>query len=684
MSEDSTLVLVQPQDSIDEVAERVHQTGVKQAQLLIPADTATLRNRYAMADLRRQLAQDGISISVISSDDHVLQAARQGGIDTLRIEGTQVSGPLVAGQSRRKAAARPTANNMSFLMGLLSAGSGERLDRPSPRITRPIHTEAKPASDLAAEAATLQQLDSAQTTDRYAALSAEDAELYSSYDDLSDAIQSEAAKPRSEPRQRPAEDSSETSAATREGTRELERSRGSRATEDMRSSRRAVADEVAAERTASRRSRRRPIQLGESAAAPRRDMGFLVPLLLLLALLAALAFGAYWLFSSRAAVTIYPPEARVREEPITDEVIPYNANPGTDSGVIQAIPVQAETTYTVNGQVLNQVVSPTNRARGTITLLNTIGQAIGLPEGTEFIGRNAQGADVRFALDTPTTIPAATTSSSLTGSSTTYGQIQVAVTARSPGAASNVPENSVYRILIPGLQLLDCASSNPVCRNEALSGGSDEPQWIVTEGDVNRLLQEALTGLYNAGVQQLRSQTDNVNTVIDATTITPNDKTLGLPENYEPPIISPALGQPSDPVTHAFSMTVRTRFNALATPANNLVQKQLETVVQQHFAQRTPPMCAGAAGQQPRIEYSWDGNSLKINGAMICTPQAGFADSTRLRVREALRGKSREEAIAALQALQNEGLIGNFEIPSDVRSMPGFDIMLNVNFANGQ
>ncbi len=135
---------------------------------------------------------------------------------------------------------------------------------------------------------------------------------------------------------------------------------------------------------------------------------------------------------------------------------------------------------------------------------------------------------------------------------------------------------------------------------------------------------------------------------------------------------------------HAAFVASAARFNALATPANNLVQKQLETVVQQHFVQRTPPMCAGAAGQQPRIDYSWDGTSLKINGAMICTPQAGFAESTRLRVREALRGKSREEAVAALQALQNEGLIGNFEIPDDVQSMPGFDIMLNINFANGQ
>ena len=411
-------------------------------------------------------------------------------------------------------------------------------------------------------------------------------------------------------------------------------------------------------------------------------MGFMLPLLLLLALLAALAFGAYWLYSSRAAVTIYPPEARTREEPITDEVIPYNADPGADPGVVQAIPVQAETTYSVSGQVANQVVSPTNRARGTVTLVNTIGQAINLPEGTEFIARNPQGAEVRFAIDAPTTLPGATTAASLTGTSTTYGQIQVAVTARSAGAASNVPENSVFSILIPGQQLLDCSSSNPICRNEALAGGSDEPQWIVTEADIDRVLQEALTGLYNAGVQQLRSKTDNVNTVIDATTITPNDQALGLPENYEPPIVSPAIGQPTDPTTQAFSMTIKTRFSALATPADNLVKKQLETVVQQHFAQRTPPFCAGAAGQQPRIDYTWDGNSLKVNGAMICTPQTGFSESTRLRVREALRGKTHDEAIAALQALQSEGLIGNFELPDGTQPMPSFEILLNVNFAD--
>lgn len=686
MSEDSQLVLVQPNDSIDTVAERVLETGAKHVQLLVPADTFALRNRHSMADLRRQLSQEGVSISVISSGEHILQAARQSGIETLSVEGAQINGPLVTSQSRRKPPPHPAADNMSFLMGLLTTGSGERLDRPSPRprITRPIETQSPPVSRLSAEEAALDQLDSGRIPDRYSSLSAEDAELYSSYDDLSDAIQEEAARPRPEPRQRPAEPVAETGITRPAGrVREsVQSSRSARATEEIR--RRRFGDEVASERTSSRRGRRVPVQLGEGAAPrQRRDMGFLLPLLLLIALLAAVALGVYWFFSSRAAVTIYPPEARVREVPITDVVIPYNAAPGNDSAVIQGLPVQAEASYTVSGQVASQVVSPSGRARGTVTLINTVGQAITMPEGTEFIARNAAGADVRFAIDSPATLPGASTTSSLTGSSTSYGQVQVAVTARSPGATSNAPENSVYQILLPGQQLLDCRSSNPICRNDALSGGNDEPQWVVTEADVNRLLPDALTGLYNVGVQQLRAQTDNVKTVIDANTLSPSDQSLGLPESYEPPLISPAIGQPADAATRAFSMTVKTRFSALATPANMLVQQQMPAVIERFFAQGTPATCTEAEGKQARIDtINWDGASLKVSGAVICSPRGGFSENTRLRVREALRGKSREEAMAALQALKDEGLIGAFDLPGDVQQMPPFDILLNVNFAD--
>jgi kynureninase len=47
-------------------------------------------------------------------------------------------------------------------------------------------------------------------------------------------------------------------------------------------------------------------------------------------------------------------------------------------------------------------------------------------------------------------------------------------------------------------------------------------------------------------------------------------------------------------------------------------------------------------------------------------------------VREAVRGKSRAEADAALQALQAQGVIGDYSLPEGVRQLPRFDWQLSI------
>jgi hypothetical protein len=410
----------------------------------------------------------------------------------------------------------------------------------------------------------------------------------------------------------------------------------------------------------------------------------LTTLIIAIVILVAVGIGAMWLLSMRVSVTVYAPPARVREVPITNEVVPYDPAPSsTAQGVIQAAPVTAEAEYVVTDTVASQAVSPTGRAHGTITIINTIEQALTLPEGTEFVGTNPQGGEARLVIDAPQTVPGAVTTSSATGRSTTYGQAQIAVTARSPGAASNVSENGIKQILLPGQNLIACNSSNFICQNSPIEGGTDEPQWIVTQADFERVLGDALTGLYNAGILSLRAQTEPESTVIDPTTINPDDKALGQPENYEPPVVTPPIGQPADPATHAFSVTVRTRFNALAVPTNKLIQQQLATVAPAYFEQRNPSLCQSNEVPAPRIDQTtWDGVSLKISGAMICTPRGGISPEVRLQVRDALRNKSRAEAEAALNELQQQGLIGSYELPPDVSQMPPLDALLDVRFVD--
>jgi hypothetical protein len=566
---------------------------------------------------------------------------------------------------------------MSFLMGMLGNPPAAQVRRTQPL---PEATPARTRTVIApADADFLERLDRGETGP-YDAVSPADAEIYAAYDDLADTLQREGPVRRDTGRSGRAPDPS--GAARQPADRPAEReARPRRETARQRVAARAQGPGQPS--PAPRVTRRRVAEQQPAVVpVPRRSSGLLSALVVALVVVVAVVVGALWLLSTRVSVTVYAPEARVHEVPIADEVIPYDPNPQpASSAVVQAAPVTAEATYTVTGQVANQAISPTGRAHGVVTIVNTIEQALTLPEGTEFVGTNAQGAEVRLAIDAPQTIPGATTTASISGRTTTYGQAQVAVTARSPGAASNVPQNGIKQILLPGQNLITCGSSNFICQNEPIEGGTDEPQWIVSEADVQRVLGDALTGLYNAGVLSLREQTAGGSSVIDPSTINPDDKMLGQPENYEPPLVTPAIGQPADPNTRQFTVTVRTRFNALAVPSERLLLQQLATVTPAHFAQRNPPLCAASEVPAPRIDQAiWDGVSLKVSGSMVCTPQAGIAPEVRLQVRDALRGKSRAEAVAALDQLQQQGLIGSYSLPADATQMPPFDPLLDINF----
>jgi hypothetical protein len=56
----------------------------------------------------------------------------------------------------------------------------------------------------------------------------------------------------------------------------------------------------------------------------------------------------------------------------------------------------------------------------------------------------------------------------------------------------------------------------------------------------------------------------------------------------------------------------------------------------------------------------------------------GLDDATLAQVRQAVLGKPRAEAEAALQVLVDQGLIGSFTLPENVTSMPMFDWQLTV------
>jgi hypothetical protein len=690
---ESTLVPVAPDDTVDSILRNIRSTGAASVELLVPDDTAALQAPRGFERLRQALDAGRVELLVISSDEQTIAAARRNQIATVVVQGVRV---------------RPSAPSAT--------------DRASSRYT----TQMLPAIPIdvdaridARDAAFLDALDQVPAREQYADLSEEDAELYDVIDDLPDDLAqadtygrrrsgdtatlhddelfadeldslSDSSYAETVVGRAPARDDRARGGTGRRYTAadmdmddEPARTRGGR-TASKRSG--AVARRDSGARGASR-ARATPAgrQYDDAdtyPAAARSLPAWLLALALAGLIVIALAF---WLLSSRVTVAVSLPAVSASERPFTNEVIPLvSGDTGATGTAVQAVPATADAEATVEGRVESETLAPTSSAKGQITIINTIGSAVPIPRGAEFIGKNDKGQEVRLTLDADVTVPGATTTTSLTGTSTNYGQISVNVTARSPGAASNVPDNTITQLLIPGQQPIVSQNSNFIFQHGAITGGSDQAQRIVTENEVQGVLQEALTQLYNNGLQQLSAQIDASKSDIDPATISPSAAELGDPTHYELVSVEPAIGQPVDPTNPVFKVMVRARFAALATPSGKPVQDQLGTVVRDYFQQRDSAACkAGEIPSQDVTAWRWDGEKLTIDGTFKCTPNAGLVPGTEEKVRDAVRGQSREAADAGLQRLQQQGLIGGYTLPPDRSSFPRFGWLIGVQAGAG-
>ena len=400
-------------------------------------------------------------------------------------------------------------------------------------------------------------------------------------------------------------------------------------------------------------------------------------------LVVALAL-ALWFLSSRATITVALPATAASEHPFQNEIIPLAPIGENASPAVQAIPVTAEAEASASGRVEQETLSPAGTAKGQVTIINTIESAVPIPQGAEFVAKNAKGEEVRFMLDADAVVPPATTTSSATGRSTTYGQIVVGLTARSPGSASNVDANSITQLLIRGQQPIVSQNSNFIFQNAAIGGGSEQPQRIVTQADVQAVLGSALTSLYNTGIQQLRAKIDETKVAIDATTMTPSAADLSDSNSYPPPVVEPPIGQPVDPANPVFRVTVRVRFDALATPSGKSVADQLGTVVRDYFQARTDSPCKAGEIPAQRVDATrWDGEKLAIDGVLTCQPPKVLPPEALGKVKDAIRGQSRDAAEAGLQQLQQQGVIGQYQLP-DKGSFSRFDWLITVQVAEPQ
>ena len=644
----SDLVIVLPDDDVASVAEKIRASGARDVQLLIDDAAGALQSADAFAQLGEVATRGGVRITVISADAQTLAAAQAAQFDVIGIDGAIAEAPVESEQ---------------FVTQVL----------PRAELETPVAPRSVNDADF------LDELNGLPGDDDFARFDADDLA-----DDFPESLPDDPYYPDDDldegyatPRRRPLghiEDVTPTSVRMRDPLVE------------PRPRRPAPIARPAPERAPAGRgraavpARARGLYEDEDEVAPRRQ-GVVLPIFAGVVL--ALALTGLYFFLNRPIVYAWPPAGEVKTTNYDNLVIPISASPSADGSAVQAVPISAPAEVTVVGQASKQL-SPAETARGTVLIINALPNPIDLPADTQFIATNATGQQVSFLIDAPATVPPAIYSQSQFGNSTQFGNIEVAISARSPGSASNVGDNSVTQLVVPGQPPIQSGDQVSM-QNAAIGGGSEAEIYIVSQGDVTNTLNQALEQLYGEGIASLQRQPVTGGFALDQATINPGPQVLGDPANYQVAALDPPLGQPvADQNNPVFNLTLRSTFNALATPPDKGLESQLQSVFGTVLFQQNNGQCRDGEDFAPILNgYNWNGNELKASGASVCTPRGALSSGALAQVRAAVVGQSAANARIALDQLVQNGVIGGYQLPDDVADFPSFSPMVQVERGSG-
>ncbi|NTU80868.1 MAG: hypothetical protein HGA45_16060, partial [Chloroflexales bacterium] len=426
--------------------------------------------------------------------------------------------------------------------------------------------------------------------------------------------------------------------------------------------------------------RGRPEPGGARVEAPPRPARSTWPLIAL-ALLALLLIGGALLWGSRVAVVVTPPVRPDTVEPISSLPVPITAPGSAVTTAVEAKTIRSEVAFSSEGQVTQTTLTPSGSAGGTLTIFNSTQQAITLPAGTEFIAVKADGQEVPFVSTADVLVPGATTSDTGAQVITSRGQASIPVAARSPGSASNVEANTVRRVAPLGGAPFNVDTGGFIVQHAPLTGGSEEEVRIVKDSDAQALLAPALEGLDAEARRQLDALARADGLALDLTTIVPRRADLEQLEGFEY-TVQPPVGQTLDPANPRFTLTVQASYSGLGIAPDQPLAEQLGPVLTEQLLQ-AGRIVAGDCRAPAVTNWRWDGESLLVDGQIApdtkspgCT--GGLDEATLAQVRDAVRGKTRAEAQAALDALVAQGLIGTYTLP-DVQRLPEWDWQIQVS-----
>lgn len=713
VADESALVLVLPDDDVETIIAKVQHSGATTVQLLVPDGTTVLHNPHSIEQLRRSAESSAIDLLVITSDEQTLDAARLGQIETVGVSGTRVTLPadLPRGNGGAETLVEPVPvppaeaqpepahhapvvepSDDDDIFAALDELSDTMNQAPPRGASREEYdafaAELDEWGDVSSGRSTPARSEQGEEYDVLAAELDEWGDLAAGHAPSATAEQPERAALPPRPRIR-AEDIELTE-------EEKQRASGMRGTGRRARGKSAWGSAAPTER----RGDEDEYDLG--AAAPRRSrrswLIIALPILLIVLLVTIVILllfggdnaadaaersgplGGLLALGNQATVVVQLPVPPAEEQPFETQsifLIPPTAE--ATGTAVQAEPLSVAAEYAASGQVTEETQAPASTARGTVTIYSQNTQPITLPQGTEFLGVNPQGQEVRFTSDAPVTIPPATTARQGAQIITTLGQAQVEVTAVAPGSASNIEANTITQMVVPGQPPIAVNAGALLVEHGPIGGGTEQAVRIVKESDVQQVLGEALTGLDNTARQMLRSAADGQGLVLEETTISPRRNVIFEDESYELQVVPP-IGETVDPADPRFTVSVRATFDALATPPGRPLQNQLQEVVANQLAASD----AIPAGTAPGItDWNWDGSRLTVDGVLRPTGEEQTLDAqTRAAILESIKGKSLPEARAALDYFVQEGIISDYVLP-DVETLPRWGFLLNLKVEPG-
>lgn len=695
-TDEAALVLVLPADDIDAVIAKVQTAGTRAVELLVPEGVDILREPHN-CDLLHRATRDNVGLLVISSDEPTLTAARQSRLETLGVkEGARLTLPetlppgvsgIISPYATSKlpeiilpAAPKVSERDASFLEAL------DALPTAAPA-SRAAHTPSSSDADFMADLDDLSDMMQASDErarrgeDPYADFAAELDDLSSAFDmgaagagaAAASAEHRAAASPAPEPPRR----------RIRPEDIELTDEEKRRANQ-----RREVSSTIA--RTRPKESRERGgLQEESGRAAPARAGMPLRTILLVVLVLLLLIIAAFVLFgdsllgtapggglarllpflNNSVTITVVLPPPPTEVQTITAHPVALAPVGTSDSPfAVQAQEIRTTVAYTETGQVTDETLTPAGSARGIVTLYNQNTVPINLPQGTEFVGINAQGNEVYFTSDEAATLAGATTSRQGAQIITTLGQSQVTITARAPGSASNIDANAISQIVVPGQPAIAANAGAILLEHGPITGGDEQPVRIVKDTNVQEIMGAALTGLNNRARQVLEAQVDRLSgLVLEVQTIFPRAAELSRGEGYQRTIMPP-VGQPVDTSSPDFSVVVAGNFSALATPQDDKLEQQLQDVL---------PRLLDHEGRLPAgvrtgiLDWHWDGSRLTVDAILEPTGESiPLDEQTRQSIINGVRGKPRAEAEAVLDDFVERGIISSYSVPADLTTLP--------------